>query len=76
MEASLHFNPNEPEKPCECETGDCKCMNEWTIEPDKESGLFILKRNGLHYRGPETKEFLEAYLDLIMRDEEAARKGN
>lgn len=41
----------------------------WTIKPDKDSGLFVLYRDGLHYRGPETKAFLEAYLDLIMREE-------
>jgi hypothetical protein len=41
----------------------------WTIKPDKDSGLSILYHDGIHYRGPDTKEFLEAYLSLILREE-------
>lgn len=42
----------------------------WEIKPDKDSGLCILYHDGLHYRGPDTREFLESYLSLILREEQ------
>lgn len=41
----------------------------WSIKHDHDSGLFILYHDGRHYRGPDPKEFLEVYLDLILREE-------
>lgn len=47
----------------------------WEIKPDKDSGLHVLYHDGIHYRGPDSEEFLEAYLSLILREESQQQHG-